>query len=231
MKNTGKRNEIAAGKAQDLPDTAISSGEAGGDNAGPKEKMETARSSAPESIVAFPGLDSSAQRSGDSSARTETPIGSVRAGQLAELVSNEVRVFKQTKADFVQVVLKPDQQTQIFIQFHWRDGQINAYARCQEGDTHALGSQWSQLQNTLSHQGVRLFGLGEAPPAGGLPNQTRSATADSTASHTGGQPHRDHRQQSESLDELPLVGSVTEPLKTAPRKTARIPKGLFDSWA
>jgi hypothetical protein len=86
--------------------------------------------------------------------------------RIADIITREVRMFKRAADDLVEVVLTPDAKTQISLRLQWRDGQVEAQARCDFGDYKALNTQWPQLQATLASQGVRLSHLSERPQSG-----------------------------------------------------------------
>jgi hypothetical protein len=86
--------------------------------------------------------------------------------QLLQNLTREVAQFKRFNAESMAVVLKPDGQTEIFLHLASRNGQIEIQARFERGDFASLNGQWTQLQQTLSQQGVRLSNLQEGfqPP-------------------------------------------------------------------
>jgi hypothetical protein len=140
------------------------------------------------------------------------------------MILNEVQVFRQAKSDYVEVVLKPDRQTEISIQFRLRNGEVEASARCQQGDFQTLSGQWPQLQQTLSHQGVRLAELnGSAFPS-------NNSSGNLAQNQSEGQPRREGSPPAEHYD-LPQSESMTAPQKSVRGNPRRSVKRLFDSWA
>ena len=93
------------------------------------------------------------------------PAASVDSGsveRVSKMVGREVMLFRQHSSDSMAVVLRPDANTELFLHFSRRDGQIEASVRCERGDFHQLNALWSQLQESLAHQKVRLHPLQEA---------------------------------------------------------------------
>lgn len=82
--------------------------------------------------------------------------------KVTALLQDQVVRFRQTARESVEVVLRPDSQTELHVQLVQRAGQIEATVRCDRGDTQALGGNWSRLQESLAQQGVRLAPLGES---------------------------------------------------------------------
>lgn len=87
-------------------------------------------------------------------------------GRISDIISREVRLFKRAADDLVEVVLTPDAKTQISLRLQWREGQVEAQARCDFGDFKALNLQWPQLQAALAAHGVRLSHLAERVQSG-----------------------------------------------------------------
>ena len=84
------------------------------------------------------------------------------AERLSQMVVRETMSLRQTSAESLAVVLRPDPNTELFIQLTRRDGQIEAVVRCERGDAQQLGALWGQLQETLSQQNIRLAPLQES---------------------------------------------------------------------
>jgi hypothetical protein len=120
--------------------------------------------------------------SADFSAATST----TSVERLQRLITDEVKVIKQLKPDTLAVVLKPDVGTEILLQVHVRNGQIEAHARCERGDFNALNAQWSQLQQSLAGQGVRLMPLTETISTG-TATSGNAANADASTGGRGQQ--------------------------------------------
>ena len=95
------------------------------------------------------------------SARQVDPSGMV--DRITNLVISEAAIVRQYKSDAMAVVLRPDADTELFVHFSQRNGQIEATIRCERGDANQLGALWSQLQESLGHQKVRLAPLQESP--------------------------------------------------------------------
>lgn len=132
-------------------------------------------------------------------------------------------MFKRGGDDLVEVVLTPDTKTQISLRLQWREGQVEVQARCDLGDYQSLNTQWSQLQASLAHHGVRLSHLSERASTG----FTEFFNNPGFAQHQG----RDEQAQNpadqmESLPTLPV--SVVKP---GPTPAVRRSNRIFDSWA
>jgi flagellar hook-length control protein FliK len=103
----------------------------------------------------------------DLSRHDSAPVGPLTPmARISEIISREVQMFKRAGDDLVEVVLTPDAKTQISLRLRWRDGQMEAQARCDLGDYRALNLQWPQLQAKLAEHGVRLAHLSERVQTG-----------------------------------------------------------------
>jgi hypothetical protein len=106
------------------------------------------------------------------------------------------------------VVLRPDANTELFLHLSRRDGQIEASVRCERGDFHQLNALWSQLQDALAQQKVRLN-----------PLQESASDTGAFQRHSDGfpQPGRDEasrqfHSENDFMDEWPAPASPDEQL-------------------
>jgi hypothetical protein len=133
------------------------------------------------------------------STQPASPGGSVE--RLSNLIVREAMLVRQYKSDALAVVLRPDAETELFVHFSQRNGQIEATVRCERGDLQQLGALWSQLQESLGQQKIRLAPLQESP-------SHQSPFNSATGSQTGGgnnhgDPSPRHSPDKQSLDEWP----------------------------
>lgn|GEM_PF-1675253 len=154
---------------------------------------------------------------------TERPTVSplVRAG---ELISREVRLFKRSGDDLVEVVLTPDVKTQISLRLQWREGQVEVQARCDFGDYRSLSTEWPQLQAALAAHGVRLSHLGERVATGFTDFFNNPGF--SQQRHDQQQSHAE-RSGSERVIAIPAPSGKSGTTSPAPVRN----KGLVDFWA
>ena len=94
---------------------------------------------------------------------TRNVDASATVDRITNLVVREAAIVRQYKSDAMAVVLRPDADTELFVHFSQRNGQIEATIRCERGDANQLGALWSQLQESLGQQKVRLAPLQESP--------------------------------------------------------------------
>jgi hypothetical protein len=92
-------------------------------------------------------------------ATAEAVPGSRVAAQTLELVTEQAVRLQNLKADSLSLVLRPDSQTELYLELRMRDGQIDVRAQLHRGDFDVLNSHWSDLQSKLGQQGVRLAAL------------------------------------------------------------------------
>jgi hypothetical protein len=144
--------------------------------------------SAPESVGEAPSTDAAAM-----------------VERISGLVSREAGLVRQHGSDSMAVVLRPDADTELYVHFARRDGQIEATVRCERGDAHLLGAWWGQLQESLAQQKVRLGPLQESPS-----NPSHFNLSAGAHSSADGGEHRSPRQtphDPQSMDEWPVPAS------------------------
>ncbi len=142
---------------------------------------------------------------------------------LAAHIAEQAIHFKSSGLNSMAVVLKPDPQTEIRLEFATRDGQTEARAHVTGGDLQQLGSNWTQLQDSLAQQGIRLL-----PLSGG------EALAMGTGAQGEGAARRELPQTPENGSPAPQPSSLPITASTANNLTVRqlIKRlGLLDSWA
>lgn len=82
--------------------------------------------------------------------------------RISSLITRESALVRKHGSDSMAVVLRPDAETELFVHLSQRDGQFEATVRLERGDAHHLGALWSQLQDSLAQQKIRLAPLQEA---------------------------------------------------------------------
>lgn len=144
-------------------------------------------------------------------------------------VSRQAVELKQLGADSLAVVLKPDAKTEVFLHLTQRDGVVEVFARFERGDFDALNAHWSQMQQALSSQGIRLGQLQESASSERMTPGLGGNGFDASSGEN--QPRWERPEAPETLDELPLVGSVTEPLRRRSSRTTARHRRSWESWA
>lgn len=128
--------------------------------------------------------------------------------RISSLLARESALVKKHGSDSMAVVLRPDAETELFVHLSQRDGQIEATVRCERGDVHQLGALWSQLQESLAQQKVRLAPLQET--AGGNSNFNQSPNGSGMSGGQNGA-REDARPQKQSMDDWPAPAVPAPP--------------------
>ena len=81
-------------------------------------------------------------------------------------IENAAATLRRMDASSLSLVLTPDGNTQLALHVELQQGRFEVRAVLERGDFSALGAEWSQLQNRLAEQGVRLAPLVSGPGAG-----------------------------------------------------------------
>jgi hypothetical protein len=161
-----------------------------------------------------------------------TPEQSATVDRISNLLLRETSLVRQYSSDSMAVVLRPDDNTELYVHFAQRNGQIEATIRCDRGDAHQLGALWPQLQESLAQQRVRLAPLQEGPSANS--NFNHSTGFSSSGEGSGSQRHSPSDRQ--SMDErsapassIPDVSHVRERGGSRRRLTTSRPG--WETWA
>ncbi len=236
--NVDKSSQTAE---QNLPSgkvsTSATSAEAdtGGKQASPESTGRKPESLSSGSKPPTPSFESVAQlvRVDSKPAADEAQAPSARAPQAQKVlndITDQVVTFKNVGVNSMDAVVRPDSTTAISLQLSLRNGQVEVAARVDRGNFEGLQTHWGELQTSLAQQGVRVGPLHQAS----LNNQTSSRTpSQETGAATGDQQQAPRRglRSPQTLDELPLVGSVTEPLKAQPSTPTATARRGWEKWA
>lgn len=128
--------------------------------------------------------------------------------RISNLIVREAALVKKHGSDSMAVVLRPDAETELFVHLSQSNGQIEATIRCERGDAHQLGALWSQLQESLAQQKIRLAPLQET--SGGNPNFNQSSDG-STAGGGQNGARQEARPGKQSMDEWPAPAVPAAP--------------------
>ena len=168
--------------------------------------------------LGFTGPESDPRANGTSE---NIPSRLEMAEQVQQLFTEATVHWRLLRTDTWQVVLKPDADTELTLQFHLQNGNIHAVAQCQPGDFPAFSAQWSELQNRMADQGVRLAAL--------------EPTTEAFSGFTNGnhQPPSGGQSSSEAFasSELPLTAPI-RPRRSSNRTVrAVLVNGEWECWA
>jgi len=106
------------------------------------------------------------QQHADSIAPSElTPTRTTSVDSVVETLHNHVKLLRYSGVDRMEVIFRPDQDTQLFIQVAKVNGEIQIQARWERGDLNHVAAQWSQVQQSLANQGIRVEPLQYSSPA------------------------------------------------------------------
>ena len=129
-----------------------------------------------------------------------------------EFVSLQAARVRETGSEWLSVVLKPAEGTQIALQLEMREGVVSAQASLHRGDYELLNRHWPELQQRLEAQGIHLSSLQREETSN--PNQSR-------------QPRHQGQHTEQGSTEISRAGSMTEP----PGKRARNSHRGWETWA
>jgi flagellar hook-length control protein FliK len=84
------------------------------------------------------------------------PARPVEAASMAESIRTHVQVLKSSSQERLEVVLRPDTNTELHLRIEHVNGRIQIQARCDRGDFAILDANWNTIQSTLAAQGIRV---------------------------------------------------------------------------
>jgi GTP cyclohydrolase II len=83
----------------------------------------------------------------------------VKGVDVAEAIRTHVQLLKSSGQEKLEVILRPDPNTEIRLHVEKVNGQVLVQARCERGDIARLEANWTVIQQTLANQGVRVESL------------------------------------------------------------------------
>ncbi len=147
-------------------------------------------------------------------------------GRLVSDISHESMILRQFKPDKLDVVIRPDADTQISLQLRLSGNDVQGIARCERGDFNLLNSHWKELQQTMDQQGVRLAPLRESGSTMSFTNGNSFGNSSQTA----------HDQRGRRLEEI-VVSEKEAALRPASSiattavRGSRTGERLLQTWA
>lgn len=221
MNNAAKQDEFAAAAVQKLPTET-----AGAVSAAPapanRRLAKDAPVTAPVAVTAFANAERRATpiETAPAEPGPTSAADPARVERLAHTIASEATLLRQFQTDRLSVVLKPDAETQIRLQFTQHNGLIEATARCDQGDLHFLSAHWPELQQRLEPQGIRLLDLAGAGGSFG-------AGGDSSQRH-----FQPPVEPAESVFvSSPALQTATSPVQPIAVRAATRTNRLLESWA
>ncbi|KAF0171824.1 MAG: flagellar hook-length control protein FliK [Limisphaerales bacterium] len=242
MKNATEPKQIAGPAQQNLPEPGVTSHamvtewlRRGGVRSLPAAAATEARPEGAAPLISLWSPDQSKVRAAEEVIAQPAAVAPGSPSPMEPLQSNvlkHITELRHTGATEMAVVLRPDAATQLSLRLSLgSDGEVTVQARCEQGDAQLLAANWGEIRHSLAQQGVRLGALEFAPDRHPDPFQPHAGNGGPSPD---GQPSSQRHGQPwpETLDDLPLTGSLTEPLTR--RGVPRPPAGrtrLLESWA
>jgi hypothetical protein len=238
MKFAAKKNEIAGGAVQKLPDASAATDFSGDPTGKVNFKSDADLSGhtgdSVDSGLLIHGLADSGMTDvmqGKSAEKGQSAdAAAAQVERVAHLVNQEVVMVRQSGANSLAVSLKVDSHTELFLQLTNHDGQIQASLRCDRGNVEGLGSHWGELQESLARQNVQLMPLEDRISFRGIStvnpqSQTASSRAFDQSSQNRQQQFRDSRDE-------PSLGGVAgvAPPSSKTKSNNRSRQG-WETWA
>ncbi|MBI4324917.1 MAG: hypothetical protein HY674_06600 [Chloroflexi bacterium] len=151
--------------------------------------------------------------------------------RMSHLMIKEVSLLKRFDASSLAAVLKPDENTELFLRLTQDKGQMAAFVRCERGDFSQLSRHWGELQESLARQNVQLAPLQERTVHAHLPENAASLANGSATANSERHPQKPALDMITPLGELENVGSRTEPVQKTESKTPSPRAHGWETWA
>ena len=152
-----------------------------------------------------------------------TPIKPANIDGVISTIHENVRFLRGTGSTHVELIYKPDQDTQLYLQVSKVNGEIQVQVRCERGDAARLGASWGEVQGALAAHGIRVE-----------PLQNSSGTQD-FLNFSGQNSRQQQGSQSESrsvlLDQLLPLQTKTALSQSAVRQVQPAIQQGWQSWA
>lgn len=217
MKSAVEQNETAAAAGQKLPGVAqldlvtrrapTRSGETEVPSQEPMIASAAVSSRTPQSGQPEPGVASTTRQSS--------------VEMVHRAIDSGVVQLKKVDGESLSVVLKPDENTQLTLHLKLRQGQVEALVFLNSGDSSALNAEWSQMQERLAQQGVRLA------PLVAVRDQADLSTGQNGRNFNS--PERDNEKTVPRFDTSALSNRATSSPRSRVTQTLK-PAG-WESWA
>jgi hypothetical protein len=165
---------------------------------------------------------------------TQTRIEAARSPQVDKAlteISTTAVSFKRIGTESVDVNLQPDRGTEINLHLSLSNGQVEVAARLERGNFDSLNTHWSDLQQSLGQQGIRVGQLEHSSlnqNLEGNQNRNQPAFTQTMQQELGGQRQRSSGPAPESSDEPVRTGTSAAPQRA--RSTSPARRG-WEMWA
>lgn len=148
---------------------------------------------------------------------------------LADQLMDRVVKFKSLYQDNVAVMVMPDDNTEIHLQFTLGGDGVNVCARVERGDLDLLRANWDQLRQTLADHGVHMGELNRPP------SDTNNLPQSATETNGGGTheqaPRHQPRLNEELAEEIAGAGAMTETPHVRLHDARRVTPRRWEKWA
>ncbi|MBI5820957.1 MAG: hypothetical protein HZA88_18460 [Verrucomicrobia bacterium] len=148
---------------------------------------------------------------------------------LADQLMDRVVKFKSLYQDNVAVMVMPDDNTEIHLQFTLGGDGVNVCARVERGDLDLLRANWDQLRQTLADHGVHMGELNR--PSSDTNNLPQSATETNGGGAHEQAPRHQPRLNEELAEEIAGAGAMTETPHVRLHNARRVTPRRWEKWA
>jgi hypothetical protein len=165
--------------------------------------------------------------------RLET-VRSPQVDRVLAEVSESAVSFKRIGAESVDVNLQPDRGTEISLHLTMSNGQVEMSARLERGNFDSLNIHWSDLQESLGQQGIRVgqlehSSLNQNPE--GNQNRNQAAFSQTMQQESGGQRQGPSDRATETVDVPVLAHAAVAPQRAASTSVSAPARRGWEMWA
>jgi hypothetical protein len=149
------------------------------------------------------------------------PVRPLEPATVVDAIRTHVELLKSSTTEKLDVVIRPDAQTELHLQVEKVNGQVQVQARCDRGDFTALETHWSTIQNTLGSQGIRVEPL----------QQGSGAQLQQNGAHTSQNSPGRHSNDREERPAHFIEQELTNRQATRPKASRGSAARGWQSWA
>jgi hypothetical protein len=148
--------------------------------------------------------------------------------RLSRSLSREIVFINKSDLASLSVVIRPDPRTELSVQFHRRNGEIEATIRCDRGNQELWQQHWPELQSLLADKSVRLLPLEEPRPT---PLDRTLTDNPDTSSHSEKRSQPDLPEHPAAANRWPITDSGNRPDLEPMAHSTRLQHNGWETWA
>jgi hypothetical protein len=149
--------------------------------------------------------------------------------KLTHQVTDRVVTFKSLYQDHMAVMIKPDDHTEIRLQFTLKADGVDVAARVERGDFNTLRANWGQLQQSLADHGIHMGELNR--PTSNTNSLFQSGNGADPGSAHQRTPHHRSQLEEDLAEDVTGAGAMTEAVRVRLHDSGHTTPRRWERWA